>query len=174
MLHPNVNFSVCVDDMFGMDCKVPAVNVQRMWSPGGCAKISGRSRASVTGQGRFGGTKSRVAGLLGTLHIGKFSKRVQAELKDAARCHRQYQGLVRHFDVNLFLVDLHGSDFRTFFAALSAFNFVSSFSHPYNCISLWVVNPNSTSADALVASIRQKQAFQSASLYMSGKGLVGS
>ena len=56
-----------------------------MWSPGDCAKISGRSRASVTGQGRFGGTKFRVAGLLGALHIGKFWKRVQGELKDAAR-----------------------------------------------------------------------------------------
>ena len=151
-----------------------------MWSPGGCAKISGRSRASVTGQGRFGGTKSRVAGLLGGLHIGKFWKRVQAELKDAAGNYaidstKAWFGI--SMSISFWLIyrgERDGSDFRTFFAALSAFNFVSSFYHPYSCISLWVVNPNSTSAGALVASLRQKQAFQSASLHMSGEGLVGS
>ena len=51
----------------GSSCKC----IQRTWSPGGCAKISGSSRASVTGQGKFGGPKSRVAGLLGALHVGK-------------------------------------------------------------------------------------------------------
>ena len=55
----------------------------RMWSPGRCAKISGRSGASVTGQGKFGGTKSRVAGLLGAWHVGDVCRKSSRTLSES-------------------------------------------------------------------------------------------
>lgn len=61
------------DWLQGSSCKC----FQQTLSPGGCAKIFGRSRASVTGEGKFEGTKSRVAGCIAHW------KRVQVELKDA-------------------------------------------------------------------------------------------